>query len=65
MDARPWTWRRASTSDAAGNQCVEVRWTGYRVLVRDSVRSDGEHLALAPGAWQTFLNALHTPHLHE
>ncbi|MFE2583771.1 DUF397 domain-containing protein [Streptomyces sp. NPDC059378] len=61
MDGRPWTWRRASASDAAGNQCVEVRFSGRQIFVRDSVRPQGPHLALSHGAWQSFLDALQSP----
>jgi len=61
MNGRPWPWRKASASDAAGSQCVEVCWTGHHILVRDSVRPKGPHVSLPPDAWQTFLHTLRDP----
>ncbi|WP_369188668.1 DUF397 domain-containing protein [Streptomyces sp. R08] len=61
MDGRPWPWRRASASDAAGNQCVEVQWTGYYVLVRDSTRPHGPRLSFHSDAWTHFLETARRP----
>ena len=58
MNGRPWQWRKARASDASGNQCVEVRFTGYRVFVRHSLSPHSPHLAFPPSAWQTFITAL-------
>ncbi|MFE4413253.1 DUF397 domain-containing protein [Streptomyces sp. NPDC056821] len=59
MHRKPWPWRKAKASDTAGNQCVEVQWTGRTVLVRDSARPHYPHLAFHPTVWQGFLNTLH------
>ncbi|MDR6974191.1 hypothetical protein J2X68_000869 [Streptomyces sp. 3330] len=50
-----WSWRRSSFSDAAGNQCVEVAWTGHDVLVRDSKDSAGGRLAFSSDSWGRFI----------
>ncbi|MFD9789323.1 DUF397 domain-containing protein [Streptomyces sp. NPDC059070] len=52
-----WTWRKASWSDGAGNQCVEVAWTGRAVLVRDSKEPERAHLHFAPSTWEFFLTS--------
>ncbi|MER5466392.1 DUF397 domain-containing protein [Streptomyces sp. NPDC002668] len=50
-----WSWRKASASDSAGNQCVEVAWTGHVVLVRDSSDPRSAVLRFAPTVWNAFL----------
>ncbi|MGQ4437231.1 DUF397 domain-containing protein [Streptomyces sp. SAS_260] len=52
-----WSWRRSSFSDAAGNQCVEVAWTGRSILVRDSKAATGTPLAFSGKAWDHFIDA--------
>jgi hypothetical protein len=49
-----WSWRRSSYSDAAGNQCVEVAWTGCDVLVRDSKDTAQGRLAFGALPWERF-----------
>ncbi|MFF4508015.1 DUF397 domain-containing protein [Streptomyces sp. NPDC001401] len=50
-----WPWRRSSASDMAGNQCVEVAWTGRSVLVRDSKDVINGSLSFTPASWQSFV----------
>ncbi|WP_406840956.1 DUF397 domain-containing protein [Streptomyces sp. AHU1] len=51
-----WSWHRSSFSDAAGNQCVEVAWTGSSgVLVRDSKDATTSMLAFSQRSWRLFL----------
>ncbi len=51
-------WRKSTYSDASGGDCVEVATEHTGVRVRDSKRETGPALALAPGAWDTFVSGL-------
>ncbi|MEU4886868.1 MULTISPECIES: DUF397 domain-containing protein [Streptomyces] len=51
----PWMWRKSSSSVRPTNDCVEVAWTGERVMVRDSKRLRGPVLCFSPAGWQAFL----------
>ncbi|MCQ0025344.1 DUF397 domain-containing protein [Streptomyces somaliensis DSM 40738] len=53
--ARKPHWFKSSFSGAEGGQCVEVAAVPAGVLVRDSKRSAGPVLALAPTAWARFV----------
>jgi hypothetical protein len=47
-------WRKSSRS-TGGNDCVEVAQAGTSWLVRDSKSPDGQHLAVRPQEWATFI----------
>ncbi|MFJ7208788.1 DUF397 domain-containing protein [Streptomyces sp. NPDC098789] len=51
-------WRKSSYSDGEGGECVEVAGCGTAVHVRDSKVPAGPQLAVAPGAWVTFLDGV-------
>ncbi|MGW2768090.1 DUF397 domain-containing protein, partial [Streptomyces sp. NPDC001275] len=51
------SWHKSSFSDAAGNQCVEVAWTGRDVLVRDSKDTMTGLLAFSAHSWNAFVAA--------
>ncbi|WP_420033596.1 DUF397 domain-containing protein [Streptomyces sp. cg28] len=53
-----WTWRKSSASTEPGQACVEIAWTGAAVLVRDSVRPEGDVIAFPAPAWRAFLAPL-------
>lgn len=56
-------WFKSSHSAAASNSCVEVRFTGAGVGVRDSTRrSAGTHW-VTPAAWQMFVQAVRSERL--
>ncbi|MEU6655873.1 DUF397 domain-containing protein [Streptomyces sp. NPDC046900] len=57
-----WSWRKSSFSDAAGNQCVEVAWTGRDVLVRDSKATTTGLLAFSARSWNAFVAAACAEH---
>ncbi|MFF3878983.1 DUF397 domain-containing protein [Streptomyces sp. NPDC001978] len=57
-----WSWRKSLFSDAAGNQCVEVAWTGRDVLVRDSKNTTTTPLAFSARSWNTFVAAACAEH---
>jgi hypothetical protein len=49
-------WFKSSYSGGNdGNSCVEVATTPGVIHVRDSKDVDGPRLALAPGAWASFV----------
>ncbi|MEW2548970.1 DUF397 domain-containing protein [Streptomyces sp. NPDC047002] len=50
-------WSKSSYSDSEGGQCVEVAAcdTTIGVHVRDSKRTSGPMLTVAPGAWESFV----------
>ncbi|SCL25215.1 protein of unknown function [Micromonospora pallida] len=54
---RDWFKSSRSASNAA---CVEVRFAGGNVGVRDSKDRSGPALAFDGGAWTSFLGALKT-----
>lgn len=49
-------WRKSSYSDQ--NDCVEVKFSAGRVLVRNSRRPGDTPLAFSPLKWQEFLSAV-------
>ncbi len=56
------SWFKSSYSNAAA-ACVEVRFTGDAVLIRDSKdRAHGPTLAVTPTAWAAFLDGLASCH---
>ncbi|MFF1376718.1 DUF397 domain-containing protein [Streptomyces sp. NPDC058308] len=59
--ADTWAWRKSSRSGAAGNECVEIAWTGKTVLIRDSARTRGAVLAVGPDTWVAFLSSVDRP----
>ncbi|MDQ3988785.1 MAG: DUF397 domain-containing protein [Actinomycetota bacterium] len=55
-------WFTSSYSNAAA-ACVEVRFAGDAVLVRDSKdRTRGPILAVTPNEWAAFLDGLSSPY---
>ncbi|MFF3493643.1 DUF397 domain-containing protein [Streptomyces sp. NPDC002795] len=54
-----WAWRKSSRS--AIEDCVEVACTGTGIRVRDSKRRRGHVIAVAPVAWDSFLELLVEP----
>jgi hypothetical protein len=50
-------WRKSSFSDHYG-ACVEVALPGPAVGVRDSKNVGSGHLAIPPGGWTAFVNAV-------
>lgn len=57
-------WQRATA--CADGACVEVAFTGDRVLVRDSKQPDGAPMVITPEEWEAFtlgvLNGEFDPH---
>lgn len=50
-------WFKSSHSDAASDNCVEVRFTGSDLVgVRDSKCPDGGALWLPATSWSTFVD---------
>jgi hypothetical protein len=49
-------WRKSTFSDQG--DCVEIKFSVGRVLVRNSRRPGAEPLAFTPRKWQDFLSAL-------
>ncbi|MEU9759622.1 DUF397 domain-containing protein [Streptomyces sp. NPDC047987] len=62
MSTSELTWFKSSYSGSEGDDCVEVALSGRlqepttAVHVRDSKLDRSPQLALAPGAWQSFLS---------
>jgi hypothetical protein len=55
-DAPELMWFKSSYSSGTnGESCVEVATTPGVIHVRDSKNVEGAHLALAPGAWASFV----------
>ncbi|TCO52425.1 DUF397 domain-containing protein [Actinocrispum wychmicini] len=50
-------WRKSSYSGTAGANCVEVRFTGTGVHVRDSKNRPGPIVHFGPAAWRGFLDS--------
>lgn len=48
------SWFKSSFSDANPPNCVEVRFEGGRVLVRDGKLPNGPVLAFNRGEWEAF-----------
>ncbi|WP_153411216.1 DUF397 domain-containing protein [Nocardia macrotermitis] len=54
------SWRKSSYSGGNGGSCVEVRFSGRRVHVRDSKDKSGPVLSFSPGEWDAFVaNIIH------
>jgi hypothetical protein len=47
-------WRKSSKSYSDGH-CVEVAWTGQRVLIRDSKDATGPKLEFSIKEWTSFV----------
>ncbi|MEU9848099.1 DUF397 domain-containing protein [Streptomyces sp. NPDC047985] len=62
MSTSELTWFKSSYSGSEGDSCVEVAMSraasepASAVHVRDSKLDRSPQLALAPGAWQSFLS---------
>lgn len=57
-DQRLISWRKSSHSGAGSGDCVEVNpGTAPGVLIRDSKKPEGPHLALGPAGWKAVLHA--------
>jgi hypothetical protein len=55
-DASELVWFKSSYSDGPdGNSCVEIAMAPCTIHVRDSKKTEGPQLALAPGAWTHFV----------
>jgi Domain of unknown function (DUF397) len=48
-------WRKAKRSMAADNNCVEVKFDGEMVLVRDSKNPTGPSLCFTRSQWRSLL----------
>ncbi|MGM1064978.1 DUF397 domain-containing protein [Saccharothrix sp. Mg75] len=57
MSATPTDWFKSSYSGAATDNCVEVRFAGSAVGVRDS-KNTRESLTVSPAGWAAFTGAL-------
>lgn len=53
----PRVWFTSSYSNGAGGECVEAAFVPGGVLVRDSERPQGPHVAVSAEAWSKFLTA--------
>lgn len=51
-------WRKSSYSEMSDNDCVEIRFDGPAVLIRDSKDPAGPVLRVSAEAWSTFIDAL-------
>lgn len=49
------SWHKSTYSGSSGDSCVEVAACPTTIHVRDSKVTEGPQLALAPGAWTTFV----------
>lgn len=49
------SWHKSSYSGSSGDSCVEVAACPTTIHVRDSKVTEGPQLALAPGAWTSFV----------
>ncbi|MQY20437.1 DUF397 domain-containing protein [Nocardia macrotermitis] len=54
-DSTDMSWRKSSYSGTNGGNCVEVRFNGRGVQVRDSKDKSGPVLSFTPGEWDTFV----------
>jgi hypothetical protein len=50
-------WFNSSYSGASATECVETAFIPAGVLVRDSKRPEGPHVAISAEAWERFLAA--------
>lgn len=50
-------WFKSSYSGANATECVEAAFVPAGVLVRDSKRPEGPHVAISAEAWGKFLAA--------
>ncbi|QHY98998.1 hypothetical protein SSPS47_28240 [Streptomyces sp. S4.7] len=49
------SWHKSTYSTGDGDSCVEVAACPTTIHVRDSKVTEGPQLALAPGAWTSFV----------
>lgn len=54
-----YDWRKSSYSGGEGGECVEVAAHPTTIHVRDSKNPHGPQLAVAPGAWASFVGFAH------
>ncbi|MDR7302925.1 DUF397 domain-containing protein [Haloactinomyces albus] len=57
-DGPDTSWFKSSRSTSGGDNCVEVRITDARFLVRDSKHPEDAVLSFGSGAWAAFLDSL-------
>ncbi|MER7955898.1 DUF397 domain-containing protein [Streptomyces sp. NPDC096030] len=50
-----YDWRKSSYSGGEGGECVEVAAHPAAIHVRDSKVPHGPRIAVAPGAWASFV----------
>ncbi|MEH0521939.1 DUF397 domain-containing protein [Streptomyces stelliscabiei] len=50
-------WRKSSYSGANTTECLETALVPAGVLIRDSKRPEGPHVAVAAAAWGRFVAA--------
>ncbi|WP_234543305.1 DUF397 domain-containing protein [Streptomyces shenzhenensis] len=53
-------WRK-STYSGDGSNCVEIAPATHAVHIRDSKRTTGPHLTVAPAAWTRFVSCVARP----
>lgn len=53
-----WNWRKSTHSGNVNADCLEVAWTGQRILIRDSKHPLGPALSFPPDAWQELIATL-------
>lgn len=51
-------WFKSSYSSGASNSCVEVRYTGRGVAVRDTKRHAAGTHQVSAGTWRAFIGAV-------
>lgn len=51
----PWAWRKSSYSDVNPDNCVQIAWTGGRIMVRDTKSREYATLRFTPASWAAFL----------
>ncbi|MFE5819292.1 DUF397 domain-containing protein [Streptomyces sp. NPDC056479] len=59
-DSQPVTesaWFKSSYSGGNATECVEAAFISSGVLLRDSKRSRGPHVAVSAKAWSSFLTS--------
>ncbi|MEY7976576.1 DUF397 domain-containing protein [Streptomyces pilosus] len=63
MKERPeLDWFTSTYSGGSGTECVEAAFVPRGLLIRDSKRPSGPHLALSSTAWAEFIsNVCHRP----